>query len=99
MYTHINTIEWDFVKTSQKFSNINYFSNKISGQILAEMKVSQGFEYYLCTTVQMNNNTVGNYIGCMKSSATSGETADILVYNRDTQRDKVLSFNDEKYLD
>lgn len=98
MYIHLNTIEWDFILKSKKNENLNYFSNKIDGQILAELKCKGGFEYYLCTIVQMNNDTVGNYIGCVKSDAASGKDANILVYDRDRQRDRVLSLDDENYL-
>jgi len=98
MFTHLNTIEWDFILKSKKNENLNYFSNKIDGQILAELKVKGGFEYYLCTIVQMNNDVVGNYIGCVKSDAKCGEEANILVYDREHQRDKVLSLDNDKYL-
>ena len=97
MYTHIHTTEW--IHNPQTSSDKqNYFINRINGQILAELQTKGGFEYYLCTSVQMTNKTVGNYIGCIKTAKTDGKTANILVYNHDTQPEHTVSLNDEEYL-
>lgn len=98
MYTHLHSTEWILVPDSGN-DRLHYFSNRVSGQILAELQSSNGFEYYLCTTEQMSLKLVGNYLGCRKSKAKNGREADIMVYNHDTQPERTIDLNDEIYLD
>lgn len=97
MFSHIHTTHWNHIpKTSS--DELNYFRNRVDNTIIAEMKATGGFEYYFCSDIQMQNRTVGQYIGCMESEAKTGLEANIMVYDHDEQTDKTLSFDDEKYL-
>lgn len=97
MYSHIHTVHWNHIP---KYSdeNLNYFRNQVDNMILAEMKATGGFEYYQCSDIQMQNKSVGNYIGCVKSQAVTGLEANIMVYDHNKQTDKTVSLDDEKYL-
>lgn len=97
MFSHIHTTHWDF---DPKYSTgeLTYFRNRVDNSIVAEMKATCGFEYYLCSDIQMKNKTVGNYIGCVESDAKTGREANIMVYDHNTQTDKTISLDDEKFL-
>jgi hypothetical protein len=112
MYTHILTGQWEQIPEKSNDS-LNYFRNTIipvpenpairnysnmAESILAEMKAPGGFEYYLCSPIQMETGNVGTYLGCSKSDSPNGKQAKIMIYDHDSQVPKMLDLNDEEYL-
>lgn len=94
MYTHIHTTEW-ILNKEHSTDKINYFINRVDDRILAEYKVSKGYEYYICSDFQMKSGCLGMYIGCVTKN---GETyPDVMVYDHDKQTEKTVSLNDEEY--
>lgn len=94
MYTHIHTTEW-ILNEEYSTDNINYFDNRVDGRILAESKVNNGYEYYICSDFQMKNRCLGMYIGCV--SKDDDAYPYVMVIDHDKQTEKTVSLNDEEY--
>ena len=62
MYTHIHSIDWDFIP-DYSTRTISYYEHKRNHEILAEYWTPDGYEYYYCSPEQMQTSNVGIYIG------------------------------------
>ena len=97
MYTHLYTVEWDFLK---KFSTekINYFQNRIDDRYLAESKTSKGTEDYFCSYDQVRTGNLGIYLGCIRENPSDPNQGKHMTINHDHDMEYTLVLNDEKYL-
>lgn len=92
MYTHIHTIEWNYMP---KYSSNNqaYFINIDGRQIIAELTTKKGNEYYLCSEVQAQAGTLGIYVGC-----TTLESK-LMVKDHEHETEHSFSLNDQQYIE
>jgi hypothetical protein len=96
MFTHIHTTEWVYNPDCSNDDN-SYFVNRVDGRILLENKRKKGYEYYLCSDIQMKKGLTGIYVGCVERYK-DGEYPDVMVFDHNTQPERTVSLNDEEYL-
>lgn len=95
MYTHIHTVEWDYIPEIST-DTMKYLMNRIDNRYLCEYILPKGNEYYICSEAQVRAKMTGNYIGCVKK--TDRLYPNVLVFDHDKEVEKTISLNDEKYL-
>ena len=91
MYTHIHTIEWNYMPQYSS-NNQAYFINIDSRQIIAELTTKKGNEYYLCSEVQAPAGTLGIYVGCTTPEAK------LMVKDHEHETEHSFSLNDQQYI-
>ena len=92
MYTHIHTIEWNYMPQYSS-NNQAYFINIDGRQIIAELTTKKGSEYYLCSEVQAQAGTLGIYVGCTTPEAK------LMVKDHEHETEHSFSLNDQQYID
>ena len=92
MYTHIHTIEWNYMPQYSS-NNQAYFINIDGRQIVAELTTKKGNEYYLCSEVQAQAGTLGIYVGCTTPEAK------LMVKDHEHETEHSFSLNDQQYID
>ena len=91
MYTHIHTIEWNYMPQYSS-NNQAYFINIDGRQIVAELTTKKGNEYYLCSEVQAQAGTLGIYVGCTTPEAK------LMVKDHEHETEHSFSLNDQQYI-
>ena len=92
MYTHIHTIEWNYMPQYSS-NNQAYFINIDGRQIIAELTTKRGNEYYLCSEVQAQAGTLGIYVGCTTPEAK------LMVKDHEHETEHSFSLNDQQYIE
>lgn len=95
MYTHIHSIDWDFIP-DYSTRTISYYEHKRNHEILAEYWTPDGYEYYYCSPEQMQTSNVGIYIGCQRK--TDDKPLTHLVQDHEHETEFNISLNEEEYL-
>ena len=96
MFTHLHSIEWDFVRDfSTKVQR--YFYNTIDSRIVAELETKKGVEFYQCSDAQMKTGNVGIYLGCLRKEQPGYRTL-VLNHEDPKETETTISIDDEKYL-
>lgn len=91
MYTHIHTIEWNYLPQYSS-GNQNYFRHIDGQRIIAELSTKAGNEYYLCSEVQAQAGTLGFYAGC----TTPG--SQLMVRDHEHETEHSFSIDDTQWL-
>lgn len=97
MITRIDTVDYDYVP-EHSVETVNYFKNRHTGFIIAELKHKSGFEYYQATEDQMTRHLVGNYLGAMSSDIKTGREAGIMPYT-EMHVPRTIHLDDEYYIE
>ena len=97
MYTHLHTIEWNFMKDVST-DRQKYFYNRIDGRYLAEVYTKSGIEYYICSDVQVSTGNLGIYIGCVADKPTDRNYGHKMVCDHEIDTEATISVNDDIYL-
>lgn len=95
MYTHIHSIDWDFLE-EYSTRTISYYEHKRNYALLAEYWTPEGYEYYYCSIEQMQTGNVGIYVGCHKK--TEDKFPQHLVHDHEHETEFNLSLNEDEYL-
>ena len=91
MYTHIHTIEWNYMPQYSS-KNLAYFINIDRRRIIAELTTKKGNEYYLCSEIQAQAGTLGIYVGCTTPDAK------FMVKDHEHETEHSFSINEQQFL-